>query len=193
MPRGLTGPEKAECAKRVRSSAYLLDLVLAYATTRIWTGRGSLTSGGVTWIGAGEALSIEGLESAAGLEAQSISITLNGVPTDKLPSGVMEATRAERYQGRVVRCYLALLNPDTGALLFTPKVVWSGYADTLSFSLGSSLSATLTADHYTSHLRRANGLRLTTESHNTRLGNVLPRDLFFEQQGRLLGRASTVI
>lgn len=193
MPRGLSTDEKNQLKARRKSLGYLVELQLASGTTRCWNGVGSLSALSQTWYGVGDFGSMEGLESSSALEAQSISLSLNGIPTKYIPRSILEATRNERYQGRPLQIYIAFFNTDTGAILFTPKVIWKGFADVMAFRLGETFSLTLTGDHYTSHLRRTNGYRMTTESHNQRLGNPSPRDLIFEQQSRLLGRPVSLV
>jgi hypothetical protein len=193
MPRGLNSSEKAQLAARIKAVVYFVELQLAAGTSRFWTGTGSITALSQTWLGVGDLGRLEGLESSRALEAQSISLALNGVPTSVIPRGVIDAIRGERYQGRPLKIYIGFLNTDTGALLFDPRSIWAGKADVASFQLGETFSTTLTGDHLTSHLRRINGYRMTTESHNQRLGNPASRDLFFEQQSRLLGRPVALV
>jgi hypothetical protein len=187
MPRGLSGAAKDQLKARERRPAYFVALALASGTVRAWNGAGSIVALGQTWAGVGEYGVIQGLESDRALRARSISIGINGVPGDAISGGSIAQARAERYQWRPLTVYLGFLELNREAILVPPVVVWSGYADVMAFRLGSSISVSLTAEHLTSALRFPNGLRATTESHNTRLGNPVPRDLFFEATDRLMG------
>lgn len=192
MPRGLTTTQKAALAQRVRGVAYFVELGLT-TPVRAWSGLGTITTLGHSWLGLGELGVINGMESDLALKAQQISLGIVGLPRDALEPGVLEATRSERYQGKPLKIYFGVTNPDTGALLDDPVAVWVGQADVLGFRRGASISCTLTGEHISSRLRLANGARMTTQSHNARLGNTPPTDLFFEPQTRLAGVAKAVV
>lgn len=188
MPRGFSVAQKAALAARVVKFCYLVDLDLPAGHVRVWNGAGTLTALAQTWQGLGEYGAIEGLESDRTLKARGISLTLHSIPGDLITPGIVADTRSVRYQGRPITVYMGVQNTATDAIIDSPLPVWDGFADVLTFRLGTSISATLTAEHYESHMRRTNGLRMTTESHNTRLGNPSPRDLFFDAQDRLMAR-----
>lgn len=187
MPRGLTTAQKAALASRVRRPAYFVDLDLATGHVRAWNGVGDVTALGHTWKGVGEYGLIDGIEHDRSMRAQSITLGLFGVPGDAIPGGAIAATRSTRYQGRPLTVYFTFCDPETDLPLSDPIVIWAGFADVMSFSLGRNVSVSLTGEHLSSLLRKSNGERRTTESHNTRLGNPSPRDLFFEAQDRLMG------
>ena len=187
MPRGLTESQLTALSSRVRAPAYFVALDLD-TPVYVWDGVGSVTIIGQTWLGVGEFGIIDGIESDASLKASSISLGLHGVPADAIDSGIMSETRGVKYQGRALTVYLGFVSPDTGVPIIDPTAVWSGVADTIAFKIGSTISVSLTGEHYSSRLRRANGNRMTTQSHNSRYGLTTP-DLFFEPQNRLLGVA----
>jgi hypothetical protein len=187
MPRGLTVAQKSALAARVKMPLYFVKFDFASGTVRVWNGVGDVTALSATWKGLGEFGVIRGLETDAGLRATSISLLLAGVPNNVLTPGVVASSRTERYQGRPVTVYFAAGDTATGLPLADPVAIWSGVADVLTFALGENVSAELTCENFASHMRRSNGLRATTESHNGRLGNPSPRDLFFEPTDRLMG------
>jgi len=193
MPRGFTTTQKTALAQTVVSFAYFVDLDLAAGHVRVWNGRGSVTTGGNTYTGIGELGMIDGLENDRSLSAKAISLTLAGLPGSYVTPGIIASTRAVRYQGRPVTIYMGVLDPDTGAIIDSLLPIWTGFADVMSYNLGSSISVTLTAEHYDSLMRRANGARATTESHNQRLGNPSPRDLFFDAADRLMAKAKPIV
>lgn len=192
MPRGLSATQKAALAQRVRGVAYFVELSLA-TPVRAWTGVGSITALGATWIGVGELGVIDGVQSDLALKAQEVSLALTGLPTDVATPGVLQATRAEFYQGKPLKIYYAMTNIDTGALLDAPVPVWVGVADVLAFQRGDTVTCTLTGEHISSRLRQSNGLRMTTQNHNARFGRSPPTDLFFEPQTRLAGVAKAAV
>lgn len=188
MPRGLTGSQLTELAKRVKRPAYFMELALASATIRAWNGRGTVNTLTFNWLGVGDFGIIEGIGSNLGLRANSITVALVGLPGDLITGSMLKEAREERYQGRPLKIYMGFTDLATDVLLHTPTLIWSGVADTLSYRVGESVTVQLSGEHFSSHLRRANGLRATSESHNARLGNPSPRDLFFEAQDRLMGK-----
>lgn len=189
MPRGLTPAQKSAIAARVSSVAYLvhLDLAAPAADVRVWTGRGPLTALGNTWQGVGEFGIIEGVGGERSLAAGEISLALAGVPGDLITPGVIQETRSVRYQGRPLTIYLAILDPNTGALIDDPVPVWGGFADVMSFQLGATATVALTGQHFDSHMRRSNGWNMSTVSHNLRFNLPPNTDLFFEPNDRLMG------
>lgn len=194
MPRGLSPAQNTALSARVKRPIYFVELDLATAgPIRVWNGVGDVSALTFTWKGLGEFGIIDGIETDRGLKAQSITLALAGLPGSLITPGVIAATRSERYQGRPLTVYFALADPGTGAPLHDPVIIWSGVADVLTFQLGTSATVELTGEHFSSHMRRANGLRMSTENHNQRLGNPSPRDLFFEPQDRLMGRPKPLI
>ncbi len=187
MGRGLTVAQQAILAGRVFAPAYFVDLTLSTGTLRVWNGKGSTTVLGNSYIGVGEHGVIEGLEQDRALKSHSISLALVGVPGSAITSGIIASTRGIRYQGSPITIYLGFCDVNTGAPLADPTAIWAGFADVMTFQIGRSITCSLTAEHFTSHLTRINGLTMTTVSHNARLGNPSPADLFFEGSSRLMG------
>lgn len=193
MARGLTAGQKAQLALRVRAPAYFVELALSGGTIRVWNGKGSTTVLSNSWQGVGEHGIIEGIEQDRSLKSTSLTLALVGVPGTYITSGIVASTRGVRYQGSAITVYLGFCDTDTGIPLADPTAIWTGFADVMTFSLGQSITCSLTAEHFTSHLARTNGLTMTTESHNIRLGNPSPQDLFFEATNRLMNVARPVV
>lgn len=193
MPRGLTSEQKTRLAARARALAYLVELELDGETVRVWDGTGDLNALDETWKGLGQFGILDGLESDRALKGQTLSLSLHGIPGSAISGTIMEKTRSTNYQNRPLTVYLLFLDVETQQPVDEPTVVWVGLADTISFRLGSTISVSLSAEHFSSRARRSNGNRMTTESHNARLGNPDPRDLLFDPQNRLLGKAKVQI
>ncbi len=187
MPRGLTAAQKSALTGRIKSVAHFMSLVLPGGTTRAWTGIGDVYALGATWVGVGEMMSISDLSTSTEQRAQQVSVTLAGIPRDAVPGTLISNSRSVRYQGAALTLYAGVLDPTTGVLVGDPLAVWAGLADTVTFSLGETITATLTGDQLSSQMKRSNGLLMTPESHNFRLGNPFPRDTFFDFQTQLMG------
>lgn len=192
MPRGLDPLHLTELAKRVKTVALFAELQLASGTVRLWNGVGTITANSVTWTGLGELGVIDGIETTRGGRSQNISLALVGLPTSVLPSGFVAQTRASAPQGKPLNIYMAFM-ADSGAMIGPLAPIWAGYADVLSFAIGEHATTTLTAEHVTSRLSRPNGLRMTHESHQSRLGYPATADTFFQFQSRLAARLQALL
>lgn len=186
MGRGLSSQMQTYFAAETVMPLWFVHLALAQPSYT-WTGVGLITTLGSQWVGVGDHGIISGIQSSRELRSHEISLALVGIPTSEVPASALQATRRQQYQGKAVNIYVAAGNPDTGLPYIDPELVWSGFADVLTFQYGRTISVAVTAEHMASHLSRPNGLRMSTESHNARLGNPATRDLFFDCQSRLAG------
>lgn len=191
MPRGLTSTQNALIKSRDFGAALFVEL-LDTSPLRAWTGIGSLTISGNTWVGVGEFGVVDGIESSKELRGTAISVGLQGLPASAFTPGIIASTRSKTYQYDDLNVYLGLFRPnDFSAPVDGLIPFWAGLADVLSFKLGNEVSALLSGEHLTSLLRRPNGLRASTQSHKQRLGGTT--DYFYEPQNRLMGRASAFV
>lgn len=197
MTLGIPAPLLASLGADNSFPVYFVSVGLTPALY-IWTGVGATTQNdadGVsrTWTGIGDFGVIHGLGTTRALRATRASLSLVGIPGSVVSGSAVAATRAIRYQGKEVDIYISTLSPSSGTPLFAPAVIWSGYADAISMSFGEEVRILLPCENRVSRLRRTNGLRMTTESHNLRLGSPSPRDLFFEPRTRLMGKPKAPI
>lgn len=186
MPRGLTEDQIDAIAEGPVGLAYFFELMLD-TPLRVWNGVGNKTGLSHTWQGLGDFGIIDGIAGDRSLKNQDITVALVGVPGSLISGSALADTRAIRYQGREVNVYLGILNPDTGALVDDLVDAWSGFADVISYRLGSTVSVALACQGLDSLMRRSNGWNMTTVSHNARLGLAPSTDMFFEAQNRLMG------
>jgi hypothetical protein len=184
MPRGLTNEHKAALAARIKRIA-----VFIYINSRrpvaAWNGAGEIMSLGIRFQGAGQFISVADIEQMVGRQAQGVSIGLTGAPGMEFPTDAIAKTRLEQYRGKKLSIYYGLTDPETDRLLAPIFPVWTGVCDVLSFHLGETISATMTGEHLSSHLRRVNGNRMTSASHNARFGTGAgSADQFFDYSSR---------
>jgi hypothetical protein len=158
-----------------------------------WTGIGTTSQLSQTWYGVGEHGIVSGIQSSREIRAHDIQLAIVGVPSNLVSPSILQKTRSEIYQGRAVNIYLSVADMDTTIPSITPELIWSGFADAMTFRYGKTISIGLSAEHLSSHLSRINGLRMTTENHNQRLSNPSPRDLFFSCMSRLAGKPRPLI
>lgn len=185
----ITVAQETALQARVVRLHHFVRLDLPGEIVNVWDGLGSLVASGETWSGVGEVGIIDGVETDDGSRATNVSLSLVGIPSANLAPGAIEATRGIRYRGRPADISLGIFDLTSGLLIDGLIPLWGGFCDVMSFSFGDTFSATLSAERYDSIMRRTNGARLTTASHNQRLGNPAPADLFFEAQERLMGAA----
>jgi hypothetical protein len=184
MPRDLTPAQVAILQSPIKRIATFVTIGTT-PETNAWNGVGSVTAGGKTYLGIGELGSVSGLGGERNASAQNIQITLSGIPGLAMPSGIVAKTRSSGFQGAKVVVSISFTDVNTDQLLMDPQPVWTGFVDSMSFQVGDPYICTLTAENYSSRLRRINSNRMTTVSHNQRLGNPATRDGFFDFNVRL--------
>lgn len=192
MSRGLTAPLKAHLAAEGTFPVWFVHVALP-TPSRSWTGLGITSQLGADWYGVGEHGFIQGLQSSREMQAHTINLGLVGIPSSAVTPSILQQTRSQTYQGTAVYIYMSAAGVTTGIPLVAPELIWAGAADVVTFQYGKTISVVLSAEHMSSQLSRANGLRMTTESHNRRLGSPIARDLFFDAQNRLAGRPRPLI
>jgi len=79
---------------------FAVEFMLDSAPLRFWSGYGERDIGGETYIGAGELISISGLEEVNDLSAKALTISLSGIS-----GAVISMALQEPYQRRKCRVY----------------------------------------------------------------------------------------
>lgn len=64
--------------------ALFVQLTFATSTVNLWSGFGSVTWNGMTWIGLGSLLGIEAIEDGLNVQARGIAVTLSGLDRNLL-------------------------------------------------------------------------------------------------------------
>jgi len=125
------------------SCLVLLDFVTEPA--RLWTGSGTITSGGEQWRGLGNLASITGLETALNGQAPQTSFTLSGVN-----SAIVSIARDEfetEAKDRLAKVLLQFHNEadDLPLELYDePYAIWAGRMQNASFQLDGPTKRTIT-------------------------------------------------
>lgn len=189
MSRGLTPAQIATLTNRIvrpASFVYVATPTPIYA----WDGRDTITIGGQTWLGVGSYGFVSGIGSERSISQQQISLGLNGIPTEAVPTDFFADTRSVRYQGSVLNIYMAFTDLDTDIPLSDPWLMWSGLSDVLQYKIGKSVTIALSGEHLSSHLRRFNGLRASYQSAVGRTGDQ--SDIFFRFLNRLVSQTKAL-
>ena len=144
---------------------YAVEMMFDTAPVRLWTGYGDRTIDGQTYLGAGDLMSISGLEEDNDLSAKSASITITGIPSEYVSIALQEP-----YQRRTCRILFGVSNVDDFVEVFAGKMNQMPIEDS-----GETSIITLTVESKLVELGRAIVRRYTHESQQARY----PGDTFF--------------
>lgn len=134
----------AMLAGQVVRFAVLLFADFKTEPVRYWLGHGDLSAGGYVWKGAGQVISMTGLEEAIGGIAPQATFTLSGVD----PSLLNDALHAsDEVKDRDIVVYLQFFD-ENGQNLDQPYALYSGIMDVMSvrYSGPTSASISVTAE-----------------------------------------------
>jgi hypothetical protein len=102
--------------------AVFVEATFASETVYLWTGMGSITWNGQTWIGVGSLGGISPMPDGSTVEAKGIILTLSGFDATLLP-----LVLNDYIPGLPVTVYLAGFNDNV--LINNPIIAWAGYLD----------------------------------------------------------------
>ena len=134
----------------------LAQLVEMYFTdvVRVATCRDDIVWNGNTYIG-GRQTAIDSIKDQGG-QIQGLSFQLSGVSPDTLALAL-----GENVQGKIVKVYTAIFDPDTLAILDVLPA-WSGTCDQMPISESpASVTVTVTAEHRGITFARPKGYKYT--------------------------------
>lgn len=141
MSRGLSTNNQAAADADIIAPILFAELDFSGGFVRTHSAVGTITWGGYDWLGVGTFGSVSAIEDSAELQRQTMSYTLNGIP-----SAMMSIVLGETYQGRSATLYLGFIDRTTGVLTDTPVLVALGKMDVASIDQGETLSVTVTAE-----------------------------------------------
>lgn len=158
MSRALSTDMAAAVIAPVVTPILLCQFDFDGGTVRFWTGIGTLTWGGLDFIGSGNLIGFGAIKEVADNSAQGTSFTLNGIP-----SALLATALTESYQGRAAQLWLGAFSSG-GGLIADPYLIFGGRMDVMSISDGGDTgSITLTAENRLIDLNRSRERRYTPE------------------------------
>lgn len=162
---------------RVRAAA-LFEFNFASSTQRFWDGLRWKTFDGDDYLGAGELISVSGLQQARGLEASPATFTLSGVDTTLMSYAADSAAEVTNR-----RCAVSLhFMTEAGVPLDSKVAIWVGRMDTMTFTADvDSQRISLSAESLFSKRKRAPHGYQTDADQQVRY----PGDTGFEFMGAL--------
>ena len=157
------------------SASQLSPILLAsfsFSTpVRLWSGYGTITVGGVTYLGSGTLGTISPVEETTDLAARGINFQLSGVP-----SALVAVALSENYQGKACSVLFGALDAS-GVLVASPVTIFAGRMDVMAIN-DDGLTSTigLSAENKLVDFRRPREVRYTHEEQT----NLHPGDLGLE-------------
>lgn len=153
---------------------FAVEALFTGGPVRFWTGYGNRTIESNTYTGAGQLLSISGLDEVADLSAKSITVTLSG-----LDETILSLALAEPYQRRRLRVLFGVQSQTAVVEVF------SGQMNTMTIEdSGETGTISVLVDSRLVELERASNRRYTSESQKSRYSG----DTFFDYVARLQDR-----
>lgn len=129
MSRDLTPTTTSSLDDDVVYPFFAVELLFDSEPVRMWTGQGSLSANGNTYIGLGQILNVSSVEETAEISVKGATITLSGVTQDLVALALNET-----YQGRVCNIYFGM----TGEQVLNQ--IFSGYMDQMNIADGGETS-----------------------------------------------------
>jgi len=124
MPRtDATSAFIAALEQKILRPALFVQAAFASTTLYLWTGRGSVSWNGHTWLGVGTLGSVSTIEEGSDVQARGIVLTMTGIDATLL-TDVM----TEMQQGLPVTVYLGLFDA-TPSLIANPVISFQGRMD----------------------------------------------------------------
>src|ERR1700722_9280600 len=132
MPRNITPAVLAAFSSNQFQPALFVQMQFTTSTVYVWTGFGSITWNGQTWIGVGGLLSVgDGIEDGSSVEARGITLTLSGIDPTLLPDCMSDV-----QLGLPVTIWMAAMSG--GAPIPDPVMLWSGAMDQPALSVNAN-------------------------------------------------------
>jgi hypothetical protein len=163
------------------SASQLSPILLAsfsFSTpVRLWSGYGTITVGGVTYLGSGTLGTISPVEETTDLSARGINFQLSGVP-----SALIAVALTENYQGKACSVLFGALDAS-GALVASPITIFAGRMDVMAINDdGRTSTIGLSAENKLVDFRRPREVRYTHEEQQNLYppGSGTPGDLGLE-------------
>lgn len=137
---------------------FLASIQFTTGTVYAWTGIGSLVWNGQTWTGLGEFAGVSAVQESNQVQADNITLSLNGIPSDLINDALNEVS-----QSYAVQVYLGFMD-STGAIIVDPVKCFQGFMDVPTVQDGGdTCTISITAENALVALQRASNRRYTTQ------------------------------
>lgn len=127
-------------------------------TVRLWTGLGTVSWNGQSWVGAGSLLGMSSIQETTEVRATGLSVSLSGVSTSLISLALTQAR-----QGAAGSVWLGFLDA-AGAVIADPTLAFQGRLDVPEIiDSGDTCSITISYESRLIDLERARERRYTSE------------------------------
>jgi len=156
--RDITAAVQTQMASSVVRPIIICELTFGSGTVRLWSGFGDLSWDSKTWTGSGDLGKISVVSETNSMEAQGITLQLDGIPT-----ATIALVFGEDYQGRPAKLWLGFLDA-AGAVVADPIGPYTYLMDVMSIQEGADTSTVIVkAENRLRILDRASNRRITDE------------------------------
>jgi len=144
---------------------------------RLWTGLGTISFGGVSYVGGGNLLQVSPVEETGEIKATGATIGLSGIPSD-----LISAALNENYQSRDATVFFGALD-NNSAVIADPYVIFKGFMDIMSIAEDSETATmSLTLESRLIRLENSKLRRFTSEDQKIDFPDDLGLDLIADLQ-----------
>lgn len=158
MVRALTSGMVTEVTGAVMRPAIFCEIEFDTGFLRVWSGIGSFSFDSKTWLGVGDLGTISVIQEGSDLTASGITLTLSGIPQDKLDN-ILDDVR----QGNPIRCYLGMLD-SSDVLVVDPFKFFDGFTDVAGIEEGAETATlSITGENALIILNKSSERRFTSE------------------------------
>jgi hypothetical protein len=163
VSRNIASNTLAELAKDQFIFAHLVKVVLSNTSTIYLTDSfHDLTHDSQTYQASGSLLSMTAIKESAILQVGRVNITLSGVD-----STIIAAASTESFINNDVVVHRAIINPNTGAYIDTPRQIFDGTISNYSISESqTSSSVTIVVSSNWANFQQINGRVTNSDSQN---------------------------
>lgn len=171
MSRDLTTDMVTELTGKVVHPALLAVMEFDSGTLRVWSGYSDLVWNGDTYTGGGNLVAVSSFQETEDLDANGLTVTLSGVPSDQIALALTERTR-----GRPFRLYLGMVTTGN-VMLDDPYRLFTGLMDVMEATdTGATSSLTVTVENRLIVGQRVQNRRYTSQDQK----KTYPTDLGFD-------------
>jgi len=125
--RDISAPAVTALSESVVRLCVMVELQFDSGTVRYWSGQGTLTYDGHSWLGTGELGSISPLRETAQMEANGYQLSLSGIPVSLITLALQD-----NYRDKPGYVYLGILDEDFSVL--DTVLIGQGLMDTQQIS-----------------------------------------------------------
>lgn len=172
MSRDLTAAMQSAVQADVVRPILIVKIATAGGDVRVWSGYGDLTFNGEIYQGTGTLGGVSNIQESADLQANGITFSLSGVPSDLISTAL-----GQMRQGMNAQMWFGALDVSTGQLIADPYELFTGFTDVPSIDEGAETATiSITVENRLIDLERPRTRRYTKEDQNL----DYPGDLGFD-------------